>query len=62
MAGLEHFELRHHAGILDAERHRLQMLRRVDEHPVAHVEAAHVEAANVGLDFDDVPHTLFAAI
>src|SRR3984885_972782 len=59
MAGLEHFELGHHAGSLDRRRHRLQVLWRVDEDAVAHVEAAHVETANVGLELDHVAHAVF---
>ena len=58
VAGLEHFELRHHAGVLDGERHGLQVRRRVDEHAVAHVERAHVERADVGLDLDHVLNAL----
>ena len=59
MAGLEHFELRHHARVLDRQRHLLQVRRRIDEHAVAHVEAAHVETANVGLDLQHMLHALF---
>jgi hypothetical protein len=58
MAGLEHFKFGHDAGLFDRHGHALQMLRRIDEHPVAHVEAAHVEAANVGLDLDHVTHAV----
>ena len=42
-----------------ATRHGLQMRGRVDEHPVAHVEAAHVEAADVGLELDHMAHPVF---
>ena len=54
MAGLEHFQLRQHAGIADRDRHGLEMRGRVDEDVRAHVQAAHVEAADVGLELDDV--------
>src|SRR5580693_6429048 len=59
MPRLEHFELGHHAGILDRLGHRLQVLWRVDEDAVAHVEAAHVEATNVRLELDHVAHAVF---
>jgi hypothetical protein len=59
MAGLEHFQLGRHAGGRDRGRHRLQVLWRVDEDAVAHVEAAHVETANVGLELDHVAHPVF---
>jgi hypothetical protein len=35
------------------------MLGRVDKHAVSHVEATHIKAANVGLEFDYVAHALF---
>ena len=58
MAGLEHFELGRHAGVLDRQRHRLEMRGRVDEHPIAHVEAAHVEAADIRFELDHVAHAV----
>src|SRR5215472_2044907 len=59
MAGLEHFKFGHDAGVFDRYRHRLQMLGRVDKHAVSHVEATHIKAANVGLEFDYMAHALF---
>ena len=58
MAGLEHFKFGHDAGVFNRRGHALEMLGRVDEHPVAHVQAAHVEAANVGFELDHVTHTV----
>jgi len=46
VAGLEHFELGQHARVANRDRHDLEMLRRIDEYARAHVEAAHVEAAD----------------
>jgi hypothetical protein len=53
MAGLEHFG-RDHAGVADRDRHGFQIARRVHEDVAAHVHAAHVEAADVRLELDDV--------
>jgi len=56
VTGLEHLQLGQHPGIADRGRHRFEVLRRVDENVRPHVHAAHVEAANIGLELDHVPH------
>jgi hypothetical protein len=56
--GLEHFKLREHARIPDRHCHRFEMGGRIDEHVRAHVEAAHIQAADVGLELEHVPHAL----
>src|SRR5207244_330191 len=56
--GFEYFELRHHADVADRDRHGLQVRRRVDEDAGAHVEAAHIEAADVGAKLDYVAHAV----
>src|SRR6185312_10253511 len=58
MAGLEYFEFRHDAGIADRQRHRFEVRRRVDEDVRPHIHAAHVEAADVGLESDHMPDAL----
>jgi len=54
MAGLEHFQLWQHAGIADRDRHGFEMRGRIDEDMRAHIHAAHIEAADVGLERDDM--------
>ena len=61
VAGLEHLELRHHAGVADGGRHRLEDRRRIHEHVRPHVHAAHVEGADFGLEIEHVLHALGAA-
>src|SRR5712691_5004186 len=56
MTGLEHLQFRQHAGVADRDRHGLEVRRRVDEDVRAHVHAAHVEAADVRFELDDVAH------
>jgi len=62
MAGLEHFKFGYHAGVLNRRGHYLQVLGRVDKHAVSHVEANHVEGANVGLKYHDMTHALFGGL
>src|SRR5258708_37934864 len=54
MAGLDNFQLRQHAGIADRDRHGFEMRGRIDEDVRAHIHAAHIEAADVGLERDDM--------
>lgn len=56
VAGLEHFELGRDTGIADRHGHRLEMGGRVDEDLAAHVHAAHVEAADFGLELDHMAY------
>ena len=58
MPGLEHFQLREHTRIADRDCHGLQVVGRIDEHARAHVEAAHVEAADFRAQFHHVAHAL----
>jgi hypothetical protein len=57
VSGLEHFELRQHAGIADRDRHDLQMRGGVDEDAGAHIEAAHVKAADFRAKLHDMLDT-----
>jgi len=58
MAGLEHFQFGHHVGIADRDGHGFQMRRRIDEDGRTHVHAAHIEAADFGLERDNMLHAL----
>jgi hypothetical protein len=57
--GLEDFQFGEDDGVPDGVCHDLKMVGRVDEDSPAQVHAAHIEAANVGTQFDDVAHASF---
>src|SRR5437763_11782231 len=58
MTGFEHFQLRQHIRIADRNCHGLKVSGRVDENVRAHIHAAHIEAADIGLERDDVLNAL----
>ena len=61
MAGVEDLQLRLHPGGDDVLRHGLDMAGHIDQRHLAEVERAHVEAANLRLQGQNMPHALLRA-